>query len=421
MTKTMQLQAQRGELVAKAQALIEGAEAENRDFSDDEQTKYDAVKNEIAAIDTRIARQKEADAFARAQPAASVHVTAHERIEDDPRRGFNSFGQFASAVKQAATGNAFDDRLKIGAALSTYGNESSGADGGYLVPPEFSSSVYQHSLEEQAFLPLTDLDPVSGNGMSFPADETTPWGATGVQAYWTGEAASATQSKPAVKLRNLRLNKLTALVPMTDELMEDTATLDGYITRKTGEAIRWKTNDAIINGTGAGQPAGIFNAAALVSQAKESSQTADTINANNIAKMYARNLNPGRAYWLINPDAFAQLPLMTLGDQPVYIPPMGLSQAPYGMLMGRPVILTDVCQTLGDKGDIYFIDFQGVKSITKAGGINTATSMHLWFDQGVTAFRATFRVDAQPWLSSAVTPPNSSVTRSPFVTLNARA
>lgn len=419
MTPMMKLQAERGDLVAKASALIGAAEKEGRDFTADEQASYDGIKAQIASLDKRAERQKEADALQRSQPAARIQT--HERIEDDPKRGFGSFGDYAKAVKSAARGD-IDDRLKIGSALSTYGNEGSGADGGYLVPPEFSNTVYQHSLEQDALLPMTDIDPISGNSMSFPADETTPWGSTGIRAYWEGEAGAMSQTKPAVNLRTLRLRKLTSLVPMTDELMEDAAALDGYLMRKTGEAIRWKTNDALINGTGSGQPLGVFNAGALVTQAKETSQTADTINAANVVKMFARNLNPGRAVWLVNPDAYAQLPLMTIGDQPVFTQPNGgIQNAPFGLLLGRPVYLSDTCQTLGDKGDIYFVDFQGMKSITKSGGIQTATSIHLWFDQGVSAFRAVFRVDAQPWLAAAVTPPNSAVTRSPFVTLAARA
>ncbi len=53
--------------------------------------------------------------------------------------------------------------------------------------------------------------------------------------------------------------------------------------------------------------------------------------------------------------------------------------------------------------------------------MSTATSMHLWFDYDVQAFRATFRIDGHPWHAAAVTPPNSSVTRSSCVNLAARA
>lgn len=428
------LRKDRAERVDAATSLVDQAESEDRDLTDDEQTQLEDYKTEIASFDVRIKRQEDLMAMDRAAPPQpsdpnSVQTAHDQRIggvhdlrDDDPRHGFNNFGEFASAVRSASRGGMpADSRLNIGAAPTSYGNEGTGADGGFLVPPGFSETVSKHSLEEGAFLPMTDNDNVAGNSMTFPRDETTPWGSNGVRAYWEGEADQGTQTKPVVGSDTLRLRKLMALVPVTDELLSDTMALSGYLERKAGESIRWKTNDAIINGTGAGQPSGIINAGCLVTQAKVGSQTADTINATNVAKMFARNTNPGRAVWLVNPDAYAQLPLMTIGDQPVYVGPNGLAASPGGVLLGRPVILTDTCQTLGDLNDILFVDFMGYKTITKSGGIQTATSIHLWFDYDMVAFRATFRMDGQPWLSSAVTPPNSSVTRSPFVTLAARA
>ncbi|MCP4304727.1 MAG: phage major capsid protein [bacterium] len=430
----MKLREQRAEKVDAATALVDAAETEDRDLTDDEQTRLEGCKEEITALDTRIARQEELMEMDRAAPAAAGDPNSrqqqqgqriggvHDLREDDPKHGFASFGEFASAVRAASQpGMPADNRLNIGAGPTTYGNEGAGSDGGFLVPPEFSGRVREHALEEDAFLPLTDGDEIQGNSMTFPRDETTPWGSNGVRAYWEGEADQAAQTNPVLKSATLRLRRLTALVPVTDELLSDTSALSGYLDRKTGESIRWKSNDAIINGLGAGQPSGITQAACLVTQAKKASQAADTIVADNIVKMFARNTNPGRAVWLVNPDAYPQLPLMTIGDQPMFVGPMGLQSAPAGSLLGRPIIMTDACQTLGDLNDLLFVDFQGYKTITKAGGIETATSIHLWFDYNTTAFRATFRMDGQPWLGSAITPPNSAVTRSPFVTLAARA
>ena len=59
----------------------------------------------------------------------------------------------------------------------------------------------------------------SSNTITFPKDETTPWASSGgLQAYWDGENDQLTQSKVALKEHTLRLNKLTALVPVTEEL-----------------------------------------------------------------------------------------------------------------------------------------------------------------------------------------------------------
>jgi HK97 family phage major capsid protein len=65
-------------------------------------------------------------------------------------------------------------------------------------------------------------------------------------------------------------------------------------------------------------------------------------------------------------------------------------------------------------------DMSYYQSITKTEGVTMATSMHLYFDADTMAFRATFRVDGIPKLSTPVTPAKGSNTLSPFVQLEAR-
>ncbi len=421
------LLAQREAKIKEARGINEAAEAANRDLTADEKTSIDAALASVTQIDTDIAREKaliEAERNAAPVPAgAGARVT--ERIEEDPRRGFQSFGHFAHAVMQAGRpGGVIDERLLApGAQAPTvYGNEGSGADGGFLIAPEYAREVFQHSLDQDAILPLTDDYPVQGNTLTFPRDETTPWGTDGIRAYWESEASAATQTKPKGSVSSLRTNKLMALVPVTDELMQDTSALERYIGRKTSESIRWKTNLALFQGTGVGQPLGFFGHATQVSVAKEGSQAADTVVAANVAKMFARNLNRSRAVWMINDDVLPQLITMTLGDQPIWTPPQqGMAQSPNGLLLGRPIMVNQVCKTVGDQGDIVFADWKAYRTITKAGaGIETATSMHLFFDYGAMAFRATFRIDGQPAAAATVTPANGSNSLSPFVVLDAR-
>jgi hypothetical protein len=57
----------------------------------------------------------------------------------------------------------------------------------------------------------------------------------------------------------------------------------------------------------------------------------------------------------------------------------------------------------------------------KAGGLRAGTSIHLWFDQDLTAFRFIVRVAGQPWWSEVTTADNGTFTQSPFVTLAERA
>lgn len=423
------LHARRETALSAAHAITDSL-ADDDDLTDEQRVEVDAHLASSRQIGEDIKREEELEAAAEAGsaleiPRANPHINGGEpQIVNDPKRGWGHFGQFAQALIRAANpgGNrVIDERLTIGAAPTSYGNESVGEEGGYLVPPEFAGRVQSYSLQDDALLPLTQSDPVSGNAIRLPVDETTPWGTDGIRAYWEGEAAQATQTKPKLESRELRLRKLFGLVPITDELFEDAMFLASWLPRKLGDSIRYKTNDAIVNGAGSGVPQGFVNSGALVTQAKEGSQTADTINAANVAKMYARNISPTNAVWLINPDSFAQLITMTVGDSPIWTPPnAGLQGAPNGFLLGRPLIMSENCQTLGDAGDIYFVALNWYQTITKGRGIDFASSMHLYFDYGVTAFRAVFRVDGQSVVRAAVTPPNSAVTRSPFVQLAAR-
>jgi HK97 family phage major capsid protein len=401
-------------------------------FSAEQSTAFDAAKAEATQLEAAIAAEREAIEIERTSAAAGTALdigaasleVGVDRRTLDATHGFRNFGEFVSVAYRRQINGVQDDRLAIGAAATTYGSEGSLADGGFLVPPEFSSQVWNHSLEEDAFLPMTDVMPISGNSMSYPKDETTPWGTDGVRAYWEAEAAAATATKPKGQVNTLRMNKLMALIPVTDELQADAPALGAYISGKAAESIRWKTNEALFAGTGVGQPEGVFASSARVDVAKESGQAADTVVAANVANMYARQLRATRSVWLIQPQVMPQIMVMTIGNQPIWTPPTaGFQGAPMGMLLGRPIYSTEVCKALGDVGDIGFIDWKSVRSITKSGGIETATSMHLYFDQGMNAFRFTFRVDAKPAQAAAVSSKNggAGATRSPFVFLAARA
>jgi len=425
--KIRELQARKASVTQQARALTDKAAAENRDLTAEEVTQFDQYRSQIDSANAAIEREQVLQAEeARSGIAVETHITdVHDRREDDPKRGFRSLGEYAQSVRQASSRNGnIDERLLIGAAApSTYGNESSGVDGGFAVPPEYARSIFTLSLGEDSLLPLTDSIDVAGNSMVFPKDETTPWGTDGVRAYWQAEASAATATKPKLSTSTLRLHKLMALVPLTDELLADTNALDAYLPSKIGDSIRWKTNEAILNGTGAGQPLGAFYGSAAVTVTKESGQAASTILLANITNMIAR-LPPGsypKSQWLITPDALPALFGLTLGNYPIYMPiNAGAQGSPYGSLMGRPLMVSQHAAAFSSAGDVMLLDMSYYRAITKAAGVETATSMHLYFDADATAFRTTFRVDGQPKIAAAISQAKGSNTLSPFVQLGAR-
>ncbi len=412
-------------VLVASQAITKKAGDEARELTAEESATINANLATIESLNTQIAAERALIEAARTidLPGASVIVSTEDN--GAKTHGFNAFGEFLGAIVNAGRqGGSVDPRLNYkGAAPSTYGNENVGQDGGFLVPIEYATEIARHSLEDDSLLARCDDTPVSGNSMTFPSDETTPWGTDGVRMYWDGEADTATPTKPKIKPNTMRLSKLMGLIPLTDELIEDVAALPVYVEEKAASGIRYKCNDALLNGTGAGMPAGLLNAAALVTVTKESGQAAATFKAENAAKMFARMPAEylGGAVWVINQDVLPQLLTMTIGNQPIWTPPnAGLKEAPGGMLLGKPIIPSQGCQTLGTKGDVFFANFKQYRTISKRGGVQIAQSMHLYFDAGLTAIRITFRLDGQPKFKQAISPAKGSNSLSPYVVIENR-
>lgn len=436
--KLRELQAKKAQAaVAKADSLKLAAGiltgAEGRDLTDAEQVDFDKHKAAAASRDSEIERFQaaidiEQDLIAAAAVAGSVATipgdastaSVAENIEADPRRGYRTFGEFAREVANAALTGKPSQRLA--AAPSTYSNESTGADGGFAIPPQFSSEIWRLSLGEDSLVPLTQNTEITGNSMIFPKDETTPWGGTGVQVYWQAEAAAGTQTKLVLGSETLVLHKMMALVPVTNELIADGFAIGSYLNQVAPEKITYKANEAILFGDGSGKPQGALTSGAAVVQAKDTSQATGTLSATNISNMVSRLLvgSLKNSIWLANPDVLPPLEGLSVGNYPIFLPNNSISGASYGMLKGRPLILSEHAAAFSSQSDISLLDLKGYRTITKAGGVETATSMHLYFDADATAFRFTFRLNGKPILSAPVTPPKSANKRSHFVTLAAR-
>jgi HK97 family phage major capsid protein len=444
-------------LSEQADAIRARCDGEGRTFSDEERAElrkinaaFEDLEQELAlrrAIVEKQARvgavspQATAAAAAGSSPVKpnaavgtlpeSSRIVRVDAVQPQARQGdwgWPTFGQFARAVMAYAVGGQLDPRL-VQAAATTYSSEGVGVDGGFAVPPDFRSEIMRKVFGEESLLQRTDQQTTSSNSFTVPLDETTPWQTTGgVQAYWEGEAGSITQSKIALQGTTTKLNKLTALVPVTEELLEDATSLGNYLRAKAPEKMDFRIADAIINGTGAGLPLGILNSGATIEVAPESGQSADTVNFENIVKMWTRLYAPckPRSVWLINGDVEQQLISMRFPGNngtvaPVYMPPGGLSSAPYGTLMGRPVIPHEAVPGLGDRGDLILADLTKYLTVTKTGGVRQDVSIHLFFDQDITTFRFILRIGGQPWWKAPITrKASNALSRSCFVALGAR-
>lgn len=415
-------------LLDKLQALNAQRDALMAKVDTTEAADLPALGAQIDQADAAIVAVQKMQTQAGTGSTGTQRTTVHDNREDKP---FAGFGDFLQSVRVAAISPSGIDPRLLPRAAALGANEAIGSEGGFLVGKDVSGEILEEAHTVGVLFTKCTPVPISGGSNAVTVngvDETSRVTGSrfgGVQIYHAAEAGSISASKPKFRQIELKLKKLLALFYSTEEMMQDASVLGTIAHRAISEEFAFTFDDMVLRGNGAGQGLGILNSAALISVAKESGQAADTFVAENITKMWSRMLPRARsrAVWYINSEVEAQLDSLNLGigasGQLVYMPPGGLSQAPYATLKGRPVMVIEQASALGDVGDVILADL-GYQYYASKGGIQQAESMHVQFLTGENTFRFSARYDMQPAIASAITPYKGTATQSPFVTLAAR-
>lgn len=302
------------------------------------------------------------------------------------------------------------------------------SEGGFLVPETLRSELLQVALENSVVRPRARVIPMETLRVPFPAIDSTTNATSvfgGVIAYWTEEGGALTETQAAFGRLVLEAKKLTAYTQIPNELLSDSvSSFQAFIDQIFPQALGFYEDDAFMNGNGVGMPEGFLNCSAMVKVAAETGQPTNTIVWENLVKMYSRMLpsSLGNAYWIASIDTMPQLATMALsvgtGGSAIWL---NNGQEGFPMsILGRPVIFTEKCPTVGTAGDINLVDLSfyliGDRQVMSA-----MSSPHFKFQNDETAYRIIQRVDGKPWLQSAITPKNgSSNTLSPFVQIATR-
>lgn len=130
---------------------------------------------------------------------------------------------------------------------SSTGEEPDDAKAGLLIPSELMTEVLR--IAEVYGIARRDMFylPFSGPGNS----RTIPALGTSVNVFWTGEGAKKKSTQPKFAIVTQTLKKLAAIVPMTEEILEDSAIdLTALIGKLLGEAVAKEEDLQFFAGTG---------------------------------------------------------------------------------------------------------------------------------------------------------------------------
>jgi HK97 family phage major capsid protein len=337
-------------------------------------------------------------------------IVVGSQYDNDPKFGFQNAGEFLSVLANKSIGKQGDERLDV---YQTSGQHTTSNDG-LMLPAELMPEInvlgkgISHDI-----VSLFDVKSTSRNSVEIRRDAATTRGSSsvGLVVGRAAEVATFTASRQKFELDTIKLDKLYVYAEVSDEDLEDFAMLESNLTETAPELLRIKMGEDIIGGNGVGRNLGFTAGNDYVTSTRTTASsdyvtstrtTASRVKAEDVALMMSRHLRGNKSFWLINQSVWNQLPIMTIGDQPIF--QSDFTQGMAGRLLGLPVYTSEDCAAMGTTQDIMLVNPDGYCALQKTGGSKFNTSMHVKFDSDVMAFKWTMRFGGIPKFNAAYTP-----------------
>ena len=265
------------------------------------------MEQEIEDLTAAIDRQQRAEAReAEFNKPVNMPLTgrpARQEVEEKTGRASNAYKE------------DFGAHLRGKRLVHNVLSEGVQADGGYLVPEEFERQIVSGLDEANVVRGLAKVITTS-------AERKIPVAATHSTAAWTAENGAYTPSDPSFDQKTIDAFKLTDLVKVSIELLQDSMfDLESYIAAEFARAFGIAEEEAFCVGTGTGQPTGIFTATAvtadelisLVYSLKSPYRRNAKFLANDATISAIRKLKDGNGVYLWQPSLQAGEPDKLLG------------------------------------------------------------------------------------------------------------
>jgi len=347
------------------------------------------------------------------------------------------FNEFLLGVAQGAIGvpgvSNFESHQRI---MKSYGvrpvnkaanAEGSGATGGFLVPPQFSTQLLKIAAEASFFRAMCNTQPMAGREFNFPylnQSATTASSASnypssnfygGVFASWTPEAATYPQSNPVFKMGKLTAYDLVMLCVVSNQLLNDNAYgLESLLTTLFADSLGWQLDYAFLRGSGVNQPLGILNAPGTIAAARTGGGSTFTLASASTMLSSVVASSWDNLVWVMHQSVLPQLIQMTNGatNSPFLVwmnPAFGdnTNEGPAARrwpmkFFGIPIYFTEKTPKLGTAGDVMLLDASKYL-VGDRQAIQIEASPAPYFTSNQMVWRVIWRGDGQPQFDSAIT------------------
>lgn len=336
------------ELLASLRDIVDAAEKDERDLTDEEAANYEAIEVELAAARRTAEIRNRQDAY-----ETPVRDDLHVHVA--PAKPDNSYAK------------AFDQYLRTGrpnADLQAIQNaQGVGTDsaGGFTVPEEFRQRLVERMVEFGGIANEVEvISTAGGEPMRWPTlDDTANEGE--IAAEGAGGVAGSDLAFGEITLGAFKYvapgGDASGAAPLrvSVELLQDSAfDIAGLVARKLGERIARKQADDWVNGAGTTEPFGITTSTGPSFEFPNSPTGATGTDAlidalHSVDPAYRAN-----GVWAFNDTTLARFrKLKDADDRPLWVPleSAGLETVPGGSLLGHRVRI--------DQAFANFVDASG--------------------------------------------------------------
>ena len=370
-----------------AKNFVDTHENDSGILSAEDNETYSRMEKEIEELTKAIDREQRAQAR---EEELNRPINTPIMSKPDMKRDEDKTGRASNAYKED-----FGAHLRGRALVHNVLSEGVQADGGYLLPEEFERQIVMGLDEANVVRSLAKTITTS-------AERKIPVAATHSTAQWTAENGAYTESNPTFDQKTIDAFKLTDLVKVSMELLQDSMfDLEAYIASEFARAFGIAEEEAFCVGTGTGQPTGIFTANGGQVGVTANSQTA--ITADELISLVYSLKSPYRrnAKFLMNDSTISAIRKLKDGNG-VYLWQPSLQAGEPDKLLGYELYTSPYAPTTGaDALAIAFGDFKNYW-IADRSGRTVQRLNELYSTNGQVGFVATERVDGKVILAEGI-------------------
>lgn len=357
-------------------------------LSAEDDATYSRMEADLNSMTNEIRRMERHDAM-EAELSKPVNTPITEKPQKAP--GIDTKVGRASDAYREDFGRMLRKQALVHNVLST----TPGSDGGYLCPTEFERQIVDGLKEQNVMRTLCKV-------ITTENDRKIPIAATHSVANWTAENAAYTESNPTFAQKEIDAYKLTDLVKVSNELLDDNMfDLESYLAKEFAYAFGIAEEQAFCVGTGTGQPTGLFTANGGTVGVTAASATAVTTD-EVISLIYALKA-PYRknAKFLMNDATVSALRKLKDGNGQ-YLWQPSLQAGEPDKLMGYDIYTSPYVPVLAASAyAMAFGDFQNYWIADRTG--RTVQRLNeLYSTNGQVGFVSTERVDGKIILPEAI-------------------